>query len=162
MQLVFLYEPLVILKELHRWVPSFPSQVFPRIFPPILLLWKEVQSLLPHPPWRWRPENKNKNQNTWTKWNQNTWTKQWNYSNLLCILTSERMLTHAFVCSKTMKNTWKLSNVATWALWEPRMRTKKYFLTIFLEFFIVFIVFDHVNACVPWSKFTTVTIWIPD
>ena len=66
----------------------------------------------------------------------------------LCISTSECMLVHAFARSKTIKNSLKLIFIC-----EPYMSLlyawwKKYVLNNF-------IVFDHANACIRWSKYTT-------
>ena len=66
----------------------------------------------------------------------------------LCISTSECMRVHAFARSKIIKNALKLI-----FLCEPYMSLlyawwKKYVLNNF-------IVFDHANACIRWSKYTT-------
>ena len=93
---------------------------------------------------------------------------------VLCILTSERMLAHAFACSKTIKNTQKwvkkyffhhaherhtrgLRRKAKKKVCEPLwcMMKKVHFLLIFKCFWSFSTMQTHTQACIRWSKYTT-------
>ena len=71
---------------------------------------------------------------------------------VLCILTSERMLAHAFAWSKTIKNIQKPQKVpfSSYVRVAYVMLMKKKD-----DFWMFSIIFDHANACICWSKYTT-------